>query len=232
MGQCGEVRSEGAGPPGVGDVFGDPRTGAALARRDRLHFADGTLRFDVGQRQPTHDRIAAPAALLDLTVDGVPSTTTSDGTVTSPGTEPAAVAFGMTGTLVRVLNEAGAGATATLSMVSGGTITFGNATDELIDAQASTYVYVNQVKAFWRAHIDPGFAYLDQLLTSHVNEAGDCNAFSDGDDIHFFPRTAECENTGRLADVVYHEFGHSLHAPALANGPDQFDPGPTEGPAG
>jgi len=53
--------------------------------------------------------------------------------------------------------------------------------------------------------------WIDSQLDFFVNENDTCNAFSTGDDVHFFRSGNGCENTGRIADVVYHEFGHSFH---------------------
>src|SRR6185295_15366878 len=53
------------------------------------------------------------------------------------------------------------------------------------------------------------------------------------DDIHFFKADSfdvlQCENTGRIADVVYHEFGHSWHINTLIPGIGQFHPSVSEG---
>src|SRR5262249_23589644 len=38
-----------------------------------------------------------------------------------------------------------------------------------------------------------------------------------------------CENTGRIADVVYHETGHSVHAHSIIPGVGQFDGALSEG---
>jgi hypothetical protein len=70
-------------------------------------------------------------------------------------------------------------------------------------------VYGNIVKA--RARGSTGDRrWIDQPLgfpSTRIRRA----TFSSGDDVHFFKADARAE-TGRLADVVYHEFGHSLHA--------------------
>jgi cysteine-rich repeat protein len=72
-------------------------------------------------------------------------------------------------------------------------------------------------------------AWLDDTLLVSVNEGQTCNAFSTGDDIHFFRKSNQCENTARLADVVYHEFGHSLHNHAIIEGVGSFDGAMSEG---
>src|SRR3569833_2308417 len=82
------------------------------------------------------------------------------------------------------------------------------------------WVDANDGTAFARARLNPGLAWLDNQLSATGNEDQDqCNAYSNGDDIHFYKETpGVCENTGRLADVVYHEFGHSVHINSLIPG--------------
>ena len=50
----------------------------------------------------------------------------------------------------------------------------------------------------------------DPAQAVRVNIDDECNAFSDGTSINFFRESDMCSNTGTIADVVYHEFGHSL----------------------
>lgn len=87
-------------------------------------------------------------------------------------------------------------------------------------------MYANVAKQFTKTHINPNLGYLEEQLQVHVNEQGNCNA---NDHIHFFPRDAQCENTGLIADVVYHEFGHSLHAQSILRGVGDFDSALSEG---
>ena len=67
------------------------------------------------------------------------------------------------------------------------------------------------------------------MLSVNVNENDTCNAYSTGDDIHFFISNTMCENTGRIRDVVYHEFGHSVHFNSIIPGVGAFDSSLSEG---
>ncbi len=62
-----------------------------------------------------------------------------------------------------------------------------------------------------------------------MNIDDECNAFSDGVTINFYRAGGGCENTGRLADVIYHEYGHSIHANAIINGVGAFEGALSEG---
>ena len=72
-------------------------------------------------------------------------------------------------------------------------------------------------------------AWLSQRLQVTVNIDDTCNAYSDGQTINFYRASNWCENTGRLADVIYHEFGHSLHLYAMLPGAGTFDESLSEG---
>jgi cysteine-rich repeat protein len=103
------------------------------------------------------------------------------------------------------------------------------ASDEVGDAQLSAFVHVGIAKAR-AARVNPAVApWLARQLDTYVNEPAICNAYSTGDDIHFFRRGSNCENTSRLADVVYHEFAHSLHKQSLISGVGAWEPALSEG---
>ncbi len=203
--------------------------GRELARESRIMTATGTLEYNVGVRYAggARDNFAVPAA--DITVNGTAATTSASGELSWPGTMPATVVPGLVGTYVRVINGAGAPATATLTAQPGGSAVWNLASDELGDAQLSTYIYASLAKERARI-INPSVAaWLDTRLDFYVNENGSCNAFSTGNDIHQFRKTAQCENSGRLADIVFHEFGHSLHNNSAIPGMGAFESHLSEG---
>lgn len=192
------------------DVYRAP-DGRELLRVDQRMYNTGTLKLDVGQRYATGVRIAAPAPQLDITVNGTPTETGSDGTF-SWASGAATVVPSVHGAVVDVVDASGSGApAASLNVSSGGSATWSAASDELGDAQLSTYIYGTIVKARDRI-INPAVAtWLDTQFTFSVNENGSCNAYATPNDVHFFRASADCQNTGRVADIVFHEFGHALH---------------------
>ena len=204
--------------------------GEPLLRASKLAFATGTLTYDVGVRRPTGARHDVPAATVELTADGTATTTASDGTFGWSGASPATVAPTTIGTLVRVVDDTGPAATAQLIAQPGAPVRWSVATDELADAQLSTYIYGTIAKAHARI-IEPGLAtWLDQPLGFHVNVDGTCNASSTGNDVFFYKGApGECENTGRLADVVAHELGHSVHFNSIIPGAGMFNIPMSEG---
>jgi len=133
------------------------------------------------------------------------------------------------GDYVCVVNQAGPAATTSLMVPPGGSAVWDLASDELGDAQLATYVHANLAKARARI-VNPSITpWLDTRLQFFVNENGSCNAYSTGNDVHLFRKSATCENSGRLADVVYHEFGHSVHNHSVIMGMGLYESHLSEG---
>ena len=224
-----QVTVESLAGPGLWDVWIDATDGAPIARRSRLHYATGKVLFDVSDRHPNGTRSMRPSINATHTVDGLSTTSAADGTLTWAGTAAATVATGLAGPVVQIENKLGAVATDTLTLPAGGTATWSLASSEAGDAQLTSFIYANEVKHFARTRLNPDLPWLGQSLLVAVNEGGTCNAYSTGDDIHFFRANQQCQNTGRMADVVYHEFGHSLHHNSIIAGVGQFDGAMSEG---
>ena len=224
-----EVEAIDAATPGRWQVYLDAQTGAPIARANQLRFATGTVTYRVPTRSPQRPRIDAPVPFTNFRVGTATTPSNAQGQITWTGTAPATVTAALTGPLVAMTNRAGALATASLTLAPGGTVSWDRSTVGTDDAQLSTYIFSQTVKAYAKANLDPELGYLDQQLSASVNESGNCNAYSTGDDIHFYRASTQCENTGRIADVVYHEFGHSLHNQAIIPGVGSFDGGLSEG---
>ncbi len=216
-----------AGADGSWQVWLDPATGAPLVRRSLTRYASGTVQFDAVVRWPGRPRQVYPAPGLEVTVAGGPATTAADGGVSWAGGDTQLMTT-VRGPLVAVENVAGEVATTSLALVDGGAATWSPGDDRNLDAQLSAYIHADRVKTYVRGFA-PALAFLDETLPVKVNIADECNAFSNGTAIHFFQASARCENTATLADVVYHEFGHSMHAQSLIPGAGFFDGAFSEG---
>lgn len=208
-------------------VWLDTQTGAPLARRQTLTFAAGTVLYDVPERGPLAPRVDLPVPDAQVIVDGLAQLTDELGAVTFGG-PTAAVLTGLSGPYVQIINAAGELADETIFVADGGAGVWSAADDELVDAQLSAFVHASVAKSYVRA-IAPDLAWLDQTINVTVNIDDECNANSDGDSINFYRASEACENTGRLADVVYHELGHSVHHQSLIPGVGSFDVALSEG---
>jgi hypothetical protein len=56
----------------------------------------------------------------------------------------------------------------------------------------------------------PGNPWLQQQITSNMNIPDICNAFWDGQTVNFYRSGGGCANTGEIAAVFDHEWGHGL----------------------
>jgi hypothetical protein len=193
-----------------------------------LRFATGTVRYDVPNRHPGGDRNGYPAQEADVIIDGAGLRTDIARLVAWPGDATAALVARVVGPLVIVNNDSGPDHTAMLSIDPDGTAVWDARDDELAEASINTFIHARLVKDFAKT-LNPTLAWLDGQQIATVNIDDTCNAFSDGNTINFFTSSSECANTGQLADVVYHEFGHSLHANSIIPGVGSFDSAFSEG---
>lgn len=208
------VRVEADAPRARYDVYVDAHSGAVIAREQLLRFAEGSAEIDAPVRGPNDVRQLYGARFADVVVDGLAASATADGGVTFPGPGPATVGIVARGTYVAVTNWGGDPASATLSVADGASVPWSLATDELGDAQLSGYVHTNIAKEHARAIAPEALGpWLDARMTVNVNrpDVYGCNAFWDGNALNFLAGNGPCNNSARVSDVVYHEFGHGFH---------------------
>jgi len=95
------------------------------------------------------------------------------------------------------------------------TILFDNSNSTIQERTA--YWSVNEIHDHMKS-VFPTFTGLDFSLETNVDEFGTCNAFFAGTSINFYQEglssngTDYCEATGKIADVVYHEYGHAINS--------------------
>jgi hypothetical protein len=85
-------------------------------------------------------------------------------------------------------------------------------------AENTTYYHLHVALNWARPVINP--RWFSSQVVANVNMNDICNAFWNGRSVNFFQsgsralpsgKTVGCSNTGEIADVVYHEWGHGLH---------------------
>jgi hypothetical protein len=110
-----------------------------------------------------------------------------------------------------VSNSSGKAAT----MTSASDVTF-DASNSTI-AETSTYYHLHVVQTWAKEFISP--TWFDQKMNANVNINDACNAYYQFGSVNFFRagdkktrsgKQISCNNTGEIADVVYHEWGHGL----------------------
>jgi len=213
--------------------YADVVTGEILAVHQQNLYASGTVRYRSVDRHPGNPRIDRPAPNAFVMVAGSPATTAADGTATWSPDSPQTLTTGVAGNFVTVVNKAAGAAVAVadLPISPGGSVLWDASAVPEDDSQVQVFLATNIVKAFVRTYLDPGVSKLNDAITANVNIAQDCNAFYDGTSINFFHASTKCQNTGLVQDVVFHEFGHSLHSEEIIDGVGSFDGAMSEGAA-
>lgn len=209
-------------------VYIDAETAAPVAREQTLMFAEGTVLYRAPERYPEGGRLDYPAKFVQTTVDGTISVSDDQGMVTWAGDAAGALNTRVTGDFVRVVNFDSTEATGIFTLQPDGAAVWTDTADDTIESQLTTYIHAQIVKDYSRTFA-PLLGYLDEQLQATVNIDMECNAFSDGETINFFKKSEDCENTGRLPDVIYHEFGHAVHRQSVIEGVGRFDYAASEG---
>ena len=75
-------------------------------------------------------------------------------------------------------------------------------------AERNTFFHLNRMRRMAMKWLN--LSWFSSRVTALVNIADTCNAFWDGSSVNFFRSGGGCNNTGEIADVVYHEWGHGL----------------------
>jgi hypothetical protein len=76
-------------------------------------------------------------------------------------------------------------------------------------AARTQFYHVNRIKEVGRGWL-PSNTWLNGQLTVNVNLNQTCNAYWNGSTLNFFKSGGGCRNTGELAAVSLHEWGHGL----------------------
>lgn len=212
-------------------VYSDPSTGAAMALQSHSLYANGRVLYNVPVRYPGKPRASLPATRMKVTIGGTEVVTSGTGAVTWSPDSPQTLITSLTGELVTIVNKSGmAVASATLTISPGQDAVWdasGTATD---DAQVTAAVHAGLAKEYVRSFA-PTLPILDQVLVTNVNVNAVCNASYDtqNKNLNFYRSSSQCENTGRLADVIYHEFGHAMHHASIIEGVGAMDGALSEG---
>lgn len=200
------VRSASSNPVGRFVGFVDAIHGEVLAWYNEIPFFAGTMYGTVDNRYVGNGYTNLPMPLLTI-VEADGSTTDTDASGKFSISEGKAEAE-FSGSYLTIDNQDGGNGS--ISFSSGNpTWTANDATQAEID----TWVFVHQVRD-WGLLVAPEVKMSSDALTTYVNQPDICNAYYDGN-LNFFQAGSaqgySCNNTGQIADVVYHEWGHGFH---------------------
>ncbi|MBM4365183.1 MAG: M36 family metallopeptidase [Deltaproteobacteria bacterium] len=216
-----EVRTRTALPVGRWVSFVDAMSGEVVGFYNEVRFVQGTVYGYHPAR--TLDGNYATTALPLVYVEGTSSGTSveagEDGSFALP--DDAAATTYLRGKYLEVRNRAGD--EGELPVV-GANPTWTE--DHATLAEIASYAFVHQVRD-WSLGIAPEVRMASEELLSNVNDnSGSCNAYYDGN-LNFYAAGGGCNNTGQIADVNYHEWGHGFHYYSLEAG--SFDGTISEG---
>jgi len=84
-------------------------------------------------------------------------------------------------------------------------------------ASRTGFYELNKLKEMARSQL-PSNSWLQGRLTSNMNINSTCNAFWNGSTINFYRSGGGCSNTGEIAGVFDHEWGHGMDANDVVGG--------------
>ncbi|MCO4743739.1 MAG: hypothetical protein KC912_03050 [Proteobacteria bacterium] len=212
-----EVRSETFKPVGQWVSFVDAETGELLNVHNEVRFATVTAEHDT--RTVNGDTSVSPLPFLRIEAGGTHGFADAFG-----GFTPGDSAIGeLNGEWFDVSN--GIADDARFQLDGDRLITSADAHLAEID----TYIFLHQIRD-WALEVAPEVRLsAERAFKANVNQDDVCNAFYDGRSVNFFQAGQGCNNTGRIADVVYHEWGHGFHDYSIQAG--VFDGSISEGAA-
>jgi Zn-dependent metalloprotease len=211
-----DLRTE--SPFGLWATYVDADTGEILWRENHIRFADfeGHAQGDV-EWDGYCDGYTTDYRFINMQVDITGAGTVytdenGDFVVSYGGTDPASISAELRGPWVNVDIHGGGDASHSGTIVPGTPYTIDWDATNSIDSERDVFAYVNR-EHDWLKAIDPDYTGMDYEMTAWVERTdGYCpgNAWWDGSTINLCVGNATYGNTGRMGDVVYHEYGHGV----------------------
>jgi Zn-dependent metalloprotease len=209
-------------PYGIWASFVDAKAGEIFWRlNDVESLYTGTSKGDV-EKIGYCNGVTPNTPFREMTVSiaGVGSAPTdSTGAFTinqSAGNQSATAEFD--GTQANCNRQDGPDATQTLPIQENVPLDFSWTNTNSHVAERDAYFWMNETYAYIQ-DIDPTWSY--QKITINVNVNATCNANFGGSVMNLFREGGGCGNTGRIGDVVAHEFGHGIQASLLGGQGEQ-----------
>ncbi len=199
----------------------DAHTGQLLSFEDTNQYVATQRNANGGVLPVSNDGVSPdgiehpgwPMPFEVVTTPGGPVTTDSGGNLPAP--VDGNITSHLSGPYVNINDNCGA-----ISLTSSGDIDFGSSTGTdcvtpgfggagNTHASRTGFHELNRIIEMGRSHL-PSNTWLQQTLTSNMNINQSCNAFWGGGTVNFYRSGSGCANTGELAGVFDHEWGHGL----------------------
>lgn len=174
-----------------------------LHRRNLVAFDAAQILIEVEPRTIGDTPVAVAAkgmtvAGVEADMDGIFEVTPGNANIT------------VRGPWFAVNNQAANERTKQINVSGGAFTTYTWLASEAALEEVDSYYHSNLVRER-QMGLSPDLNFLADTFPVNVNVNGTCNAFFDGNSINFFPSGGGCNSTARIADVVYHEYGHGIH---------------------
>ncbi len=191
----------------------DAHSGALLYRQNQVNTADpeATVKATITDQYPGNGQKTVNLPNLKLEAFGQTYHTDSAGHVTISNNGSVNATFYLEGKYAKVFENDQAIPSFTTTLQEGSNqVSFDNQTQI---EELSAYKHVNTVHDFMKQWW-PNFTGLDQPINVNVGvTSNSCNAFYSSQDnsVNFYQEDQSCNNFARVADIVYHEYGHAIN---------------------
>ncbi len=192
----------------------DAQNGEVLYRKDLVYYysVDGFINGEIFESTPFDPPMSVPFGAERVQIGGVGDIYTADNGFFSAEVgdqNSRAITSALEGLYVNVNNQGGSDGSFSGTIIPGDTLMIQWDDTRSRADERNGFYHTNIIRNFI-VSIDPEFTLLDFPLTCNVNLNQTCNAYWDGSSINFFRAGGGCENTGEIADVIYHEYGHGI----------------------
>ncbi len=204
-----EVRSKTKHPLGHWVSFVDAQTGELLNVHNEIRFFSGSLSAVHDTRTVNGEMSTSPLPNFRVYDGETFIYAEDDGSWSIDGELP--VEGELRGQFVDIHNEDGSDAL--FVGLSGDMVVD---TEDADQAELDAYIFQHQIRD-WAVQYAPDLSLIAAQVEVYVNLDDECNAYFDGS-LNFMSAGGGCNNTGRIADVNYHEWGHGFHYWNLVTG--------------
>jgi MYXO-CTERM domain-containing protein len=192
----------GTGHPGIWASFVDAQTGELVNVHNQIRFITGTVYGEHDTRTVNGEMSVSPMPFVSVASDGDSDKSDLEGQFDLSGDT---FSVNLDGTWFSANNQAGPDGRLNFSGSEGVWTS-----DDATQAEISSYVFLHHVWE-WGEYYAPEVGITNTRINTNLNLDSNCNAYYDGD-VNFYTQGSGCNNTGRIADVNYHEWGHGFHA--------------------
>jgi subtilisin-like proprotein convertase family protein/Zn-dependent metalloprotease len=206
------IETRNSAPEGWYGYFVDAHTGQLLEvwRQDAFEYS-GEVQVDVEPRTVGDPIVSVAGAYNRVTLGGTSNQDTdATGRFSFAGGGGARSLTGsLRGAYVTVIRRDGTSASFNGTIQENVPLTLRWSSGNSDLAERDTFTGVNATNRFV-ATVLPNISWMNSSVTANVNLSGTCNAFWNGTSINFYRAGGGCNATGRIFDVVAHEWGHGL----------------------